>query len=504
MSMDGQADVIEFLRQPSAYGAREPVEVIQTHISLVFLAGDRAFKLKRAVRLPYVDFSTPALRIAACRRELELNRKTAPHLYRKVRRITRQRDGSLALDGAGEVVDAVVEMQRFDQSCLFDRIAERGELTVSLMEDLSRGIAGFHAAASTVHSAGGAGNMSSVLDINEAGFATSDVFTKSELKLFNKRFRVALDGVAALLDAREREGRIRRCHGDLHLSNICLFENRPTIFDCIDFNERIATTDVLYDLAFLLMDLEHRGLPGFSNLVANRYMDAGDEVEGFALLPFFMAVRAAVRAHVAATAAASSPDRRDELEDEARSYFDLAVSLLELPRPRLLVIGGLSGSGKSTVAEGLAWKLGGGAGARILESDRIRKSLFGVGPETRLPVEAYRQQVSDRVYGELADQAARIASAGGTVVVNAVFDTAEYRSLIERAALRSGVRKTAVWLSADADTLLQRVVGRHGGPSDATKEIVAAQLKRVQPPSGWRRIDASRPVEETIATLLST
>ncbi len=501
MSETDQSDIIAFLKRPSTYGLDETVEIHETHISMVFLAGDRAYKLKRAVRLPYADFSTARLRIAACHRELELNRKTATDLYLGVRLIARRGDGSLELDGCGEAVDAVVEMRRFDQSLLFDRMADNGELTTKLIEELSREIIDFHNLARIVHDGTGSANLNAVLDINEAGFATSDVFSEAELEAFNRRFRAKLSKHVALFDRREREGYVRRCHGDMHLRNICLFKGRPTLFDCIDFNEQIATVDVLYDLAFLLMDLSHRGQPHFANLVANRYFDATGNEEAFALLPFLMAVRAAVRAHVTATSARARSDKSMDLEKEARSYFDLAEKLLDAHQPRLLVLGGLSGSGKSTVAEAVAWSLGGGAGARTLESDRIRKSMFGVAPETRLPAEAYRPDVSDRVYRELAERAGRIISSGETAVVNAVYDRADHRAVIEQLARRLQAPFIGIWLSTDAETLKRRVSGREGGASDADIAVLEMQLGRTVQPANWRHVEVNRSLDEVLANV---
>ena len=500
MNETAQEDIVAFLMQPATYGLDENIVTHRTHISAIFLAGDRAYKLKRAVRLPYVDFSTARERIRACDRELELNRKTAPELYLRVCHVTRQGDGSLAFDGSGEIVDAVVEMRRFDQADLFDEMAERGDLTMPLMEDLSRQIAAFHASAPIVHRGTGTANMRGVLDINEAGFATSNVFSGGELGSFNARFRSALSQHSAELDRRERDGWIRRCHGDMHLRNICLFEGRPTLFDCIEFNEQIATVDVLYDLAFLLMDLRHRGLSRFANLVANRYFDATGDEEAFALLPFFMAVRAAVRAHVTATSAGGSP----ELQAEARTYFDLAGTLLRPARPRFVAIGGLSGSGKTTVSEAAACALGEGAGARMLESDRIRKSIFGVAPQTRLPADAYRPEVSERVYRDLAERAGRVVSAGQAALVNAVYDRADHRDLIEETARRAQVPFTGIWLSADADTLKHRVGSRQGGVSDADVAVLESQLRRAGQPANWQHIDVDRPLEEIVADVLAT
>jgi uncharacterized protein len=301
MITQNQAAAIELLADPAFHRVGEPIEIIETHISRIFLAGERAWKMKRAVKLPYVDFSTPDLRLAACAKEVELNAKTAPELYLGFHRITEEAGGRLALDGPGHLVDAVVEMRRFDQSKLLDRMALAGELTPALMTRTARMIARFHGEAPIDRGRGGRAIMSGVLDINEAGFSTSRVFGGAELSSFKRAFREALDHHTVCLDRRAAEGRVRRCHGDLHLRNICLLDGAPRLFDCIEFSEEIATVDVLYDLAFLLMDLWHRDFAPLANLVANRYLDETGDEDGFSLLSFFMAVRAAVRAHVTAT-----------------------------------------------------------------------------------------------------------------------------------------------------------------------------------------------------------
>nr|WP_280821852.1 bifunctional aminoglycoside phosphotransferase/ATP-binding protein [Mesorhizobium soli] len=488
---------------PASYGLVGPVEVIETHISRIFLADERALKMKRAVRLPYVDFSTPALRLAACRKEVELNASTAPGLYLGVRRITREPDDRLVFDGTGELVDAVVEMVRFDQERLFDRMAAAGTLTPQLMTRTARMIAHFHRGAPVVHAGSGAENIASVLDVNDAGFATSRLFDKTELQPFSAACHLFLERYADVLDRREAAGKVRRCHGDLHLRNICLLDGEPRLFDCIEFNDRIATIDTLYDLAFLLMDLWHRRLPDFANLVANRYLDEADDEDGFVLLPFFMAVRAAVRAHVTATQAQESGDSTEELATQARSYFCLACSLLEPRAARLVAIGGLSGSGKTTVAEALAAHLGAPPGARIIESDRIRKAMHGVPAETRLPEKAYRPEVSAKVYGEMARRTSLILKEGGTVVADAVFDHKPDRDLIEKAARDAASPFLGVWLHADPLLLWQRVAARQGGPSDATVDVLSRQLQRRAEEPGWHRIDVEAAPTEISSSILA-
>lgn len=504
MIVEDQQAAVALLMNSATHRIDCPVEVIETHISRIFLAGDRAYKMKRAVKLPYVDFSTPELRLLACSKEIELNARTAPGLYLGVRCITRDPVGTLALDGDGELTEALIEMKRFDQSSLLDRMALAGALTPGLMTETARMIANFHRGAPIVSADGGAANLAGVLDINKAGFSTSHVFDESAVGALDKSFRMALARRAALLDNREKAGKVRRCHGDLHLRNICLLHGEPRLFDCIEFNDQIATIDVLYDLAFLLMDLWHGGLLDFANLVMNRYLDEARDEDGFVLLPFFMAVRAAVRAHVTATqvAEASSAPPKD-LVAEAKSYFDLARGLLHTPTARIIAIGGLSGSGKTTIAEALAAHIGAPPGARIFESDRIRKGLFGVPSETRLPEGAYRPEISDKVYREMAVRTGFILSRGGSVVADAVFERLGDRERIEKEAANRGIPFVGVWLEADPTVLRQRVKKRKGGPSDATVDILSKQLQRNTGGITWQRLDAARNPKDIVDDILS-
>lgn len=510
-----QGEVFAFLSDPATHGIDTPVEVIETHLSWVFLAGDRALKMKRARRLPYADFSTLALRLENCERELALNAPHAPGLYLGVRRITRAPGGGLEFDGPGALVEAVVEMARFEPDALLSSIADRGGLNTDMIEAIAHATARWHAGAAVMHGESGAANIAAVLKINRAGFATSSVFEPAEVEALDSAFRDALARHANMLNRREAQGLVRRCHGDLHLGNICMFRGRPTPFDCIEFNDRIATIDVLYDLAFLLMDLWHRGHAPLANLAANRYCDETGEDEGFVLLPFFMALRAAVRAHVTATQAdmaeveaGAGAGARARLAATARQYFDLARQLLhpapQVTEPAAVIIGGFSGTGKTTIAEALSAHLGPPPGARIIESDRTRKALFGVPADTRLPAKAYAPEVSERVYRALSRRAAAVVKAGGSVVVDAVFDRPDRRHGIEAAIRDTGrARPLAIWLEADETALRERVRHRRGGPSDATVEVLERQLARDPGPIGWHRLRSDRPVAEIVDEILA-
>ncbi|WP_378949763.1 AAA family ATPase [Mesorhizobium sp. ANAO-SY3R2] len=502
MITEDQTAAIEFLTSPATHADAADAELIETHISRVFLVGQRAFKMKRAVKLPYADFSTPALRLAACEEELERNAQTAPGLYLAVRRLTSRNGGGLEFDGPGDLVDAVVEMRRFDQQALLDRMAVAENLTPGLMTEVARMVVRFHRDAPVAHTGSGLLNLTRVLDINLAGFRTSQVFDTVDVAALDRLARVALARHGSLLERRERAGKVRRCHGDLHLRNICLLDGEPRLFDCIEFNDQIATVDVLYDLAFLLMDLWHRGLPEFANLVANRYLDEADDEDGFVLLPTLMAIRAEVRAHVTATQAAGGGDNAQRLVEDARSYFELARTLLAAVPARLVALGGLSGSGKTTVAEALAAHVGAPPGARIVESDRIRKALHGVPAETPLPARAYRPEVSERVYAEMAWRASLILSEGACVVADAVFDRAADRQRMERSAIGSRVPFSGFWLEASPELLWQRVSDRRGGPSDATVDILSRQLQRDGKETTWMKLDAARTPAEIVAEIL--
>lgn len=499
MRIEDQAEVLEFLENPVSYGMPDNMIVATTgtHISSVFLAGRRAFKLKRAVHLPYVDFSTAARRLAACHDEVRLNLRTAPMLYTGVRRITREADGRLAFDGQGELVDAVVEMTRFDQDDVFEERAVQGRLDPAVLTELARTVARAHDRADIIHRRSGAAGIAAVLDGNERALDAAQLLPTGLGAALSAGLRTAFHGHEALLDARERAGKVRWCHGDLHLRNICLIGGKPVLFDCLEFDEAMATIDVLYDLAFLVMDLWRHGLRSEANLVFNRYLDERDEVEGLPLMPFFMAMRASIRAHVTAEQAGQAAGaNRAALVSEAQAYAVLAMRLL-VPAPgRMVAIGGLSGTGKSTVAAAIAHQVGPAPGARVLESDRIRKRLHGVRAETRLSARAYRPVVSERVYTVLARDARAVLDSRHAVVVDAVFERMACRERIERVAREACVPFTGIWLHARAQTLLARVDARRGDASDATAEVVRAQMAARSGPVPWILIDADAPPGE--------
>ena len=487
-----QSDAIAFLMRVCAE-AGDGAPPAFTHISRVFFAGERVFKLKRAVIKPYLDFSTAELRCNACARELQLNRATAPELYIAVRRITREADG-LAFDGPGALVDCVVEMQRFDEDCLLDHMAEHGALTLAHMEALAQSISAMHAKAEA--HAGGAQALAYVLAMNETAVRQSFLSRDPGCDILLTGMKDLCAHNAALLDARANAGKVRRCHGDLTLRNIVMLDRAPIPFDCLEFDEDLATIDVLYDLAFPIMDLWRAGLPALGNALFNRYLDRADETAGLSLMPLFIAMRALIRAHVAASMADDNPD----LKEEARSYFKLAQRAIEPCAPKLYAIGGLSGSGKSTCAAALAPLIRPMPGARILSSDRIRKALFGSPATTRLPPDAYTSDISARVYALMRGYAGACLDSGWPVIVDAVFDRREDRAAIQAVADERGLRFSGFWLQAPMDILQERVAARTNDPSDADLAVLAAQAQKLRQAAPaqlqWRKLDASQPAPE--------
>ncbi len=492
--MDNQQDAIAFLADPSSYGAGiEQVERIETHVSLVFLAGERAYKLKRAVRLPYLDFSTAERRREACAAELALNRRTAPALYLDLCRLGRDAAGAVRFSDNGPEVDWVVVMRRFDQALLFDALAQAGRLDRRIMDALADHIAAFHDAAERRPDQGGAAAMAEIAETNHRVLvgARGAGFAPARVAAIRAKWSEGIAAAAELLENRRASGKVRRCHGDLHLRNICLLDGEPLLFDCLEFSEALASIDILYDLAFLLMDLEHRGLPRLANQVLNRYLDRTGEDDGLTAMPLFLSLRAGIRAHVTATALAAHPDRADKMAAEARRYLDLAHRALEPQPARLVALGGLSGSGKSTLAAGLAPELGLRPGARVLRSDVIRKLLLGVAPETRLPAAAYAPDITRRVYGMLRAKAAAALAAGYSAIIDAVSLTEAQRRSFAEIARTAGAPFSGLWLEAAAATMTERILARRDDASDATPEILAQQLRRDPGAIDWTRIDTS-------------
>ena len=507
-SHDDQRPVLEFLNSPQAYDPPPPrVETVETHASIVFLAGDRAYKLKRAVKYPFLDFSTLGKRRAALLNELRVNRRTAPDLYLEVLPVVRTAGGGLRIGGEGEALEWLLLMRRFDQASLYDRKARDGLLPIEAMPRLAKIIADFHRSADRQLSAASAvSRLGRVFDDNRTTLAGAGIIPSNRAARFNDNARSLLSTLVPLLSVRALGGYVRHCHGDLHLRNIVEIGGAPILFDAIEFDDNVATVDLLYDLAFLLMDLGERGLAAHANALLNAYLDEfGDSANllGLAALPLFIAMRAAIRAKVELLRGRlAEVPARIEAEKAALSYFRFAKISLKAERPRLIAVAGLSGSGKSSVARALAPHLGGFPGAVILQSDRERKRLFRIDPYERLPDHAYGKEITNTVYRLLRRKAAMALAAGRSVIVDAVHAKPEERLAIAKVAERAGVAFTGLWLDVPIATMEQRVAARGAVVSDADIGVLRQQVAYDLGPQQFKVVDGSRPLDEVVGSCL--
>lgn len=498
MITDDQSATIAFLSDPGSYdGAVHPVERIETHTSIVFLVGGQAYKMKRAVRFSYLDYSTVERRQQACEMECRLNGRTAPELYIGVQEIRRGRDGFLSFGGEGKLVDNVVVMRRFDQASLLDSIARHGGLNRELMQELADRIAAFHRSAEVDREYGGKAQLLEVIDGNTRNLAMFSplAFDASAVARLAAESLAALQRWGALIEERRLAGKVRLCHGDLHLRNICLVDGRPTLFDCIEFSRSLACVDVLYDLSFLLMDLVYRGFLNWANFGFNRYFDRETEVDGAVLLPLFMSMHAAIRAHVTMAAPQARPggEAFDQSRRDGRRYLDEALSLLVTQKPQILAIGGFSGTGKSTLAYAIAPELGNLPGARVLRSDVIRKRMMGVPPEMRLPPSAYTDAASRAVYAILLEEARRLVVNGHSVILDATFAAREERDAAVALTMNGTIPFRGIWLDAPAKVLEARVQARSHDASDATIGVIRQQVRDIEKPADWPVLDTTGP-----------
>jgi len=487
-----QNDIIDFLGDPSTHGGL-PVERIDTHSAVVFLVGDRAYKLKRAVAFPFLDFSTCERRGDFCRREIELNRRTAPQIYLEALPITRDGASGFLIDGDGEPVDWVVLMNRFDQAALLDQLTTKGALPNDILNEIADKIAAFHDTCALTPDHGGRDAMQWILEDNiEEMRAYPYILDPARVARLAERSKEVLETIAERLDNRRRDGFVRHCHGDLHLQNIFLDGEQATLFDCVEFNDRIACIDVMYDLAFLLMDLAHREQPEAANFVLNRYLARTGDFAGAALLPLFLSCRAGIRAKVGAIASNEHPER----SREAAEYLDQAISYLDAVPPRLIAVGGTPGTGKSTLAHAIAPSIGNACGAVLVRTDVIRKQMLGVSILERLPESAYDRQTTQRTYDRVVEISENLLSDGISVIADATFTNEAFRNALKASAAALGLPFHGIWLKAPFELRSARIADRTNDPSDATVDVIRQFPSEPDPPTGWFRLDATRATDE--------
>jgi aminoglycoside phosphotransferase family enzyme/predicted kinase len=497
-SADPQAETIAFLADPCQFG---PVCRFDTHGAIVFVGRAHVFKIKRAIKLPYMDFSTLDRRRRACEIEFELNRRYAPDIYLGVVAITRDTDATLAIDGAGVPIEWAVHMRRFEQAEMLSQIAKRGELDPDLAKALADVVYVSHAGAPMRAASDEVQRLTSIINEVHHGLTHNcGVFPNAKLQAFAVMAHARLNHARGCLTRRAAAGLVRRCHGDLHLANVVMWRGKPVLFDALEFDDALATIDTLYDLAFLLMDLKFCGLRASANGVLNRYLWLSQtdlDLEGLGALPLFLGLRAAIRAMVTA-------DRLQQVaggDAEARkacAYLDAALSFLAPEPPRLVAVGGFSGTGKSTLAAALAPQINPAPGAVHLRSDLERKALFGVGETVRLAPTSYTPEANARVYHALTSKARTTLAAGHAVIVDAVFAKVGERKAMAEMTAELGVPFHALWLRAPRELLIARVAARRNDASDATPDIVDQQIAHGTSEIDWTKVDTVSNLATTL------
>lgn len=486
------------------------VQKIETHGAIVFVGPNITFKIKRPVKFSYMDFSTLEKRHRAIAREYEINRNHAPGIYQGIAAIRKSPSGALTFGDEGEIVEWALRMRSFPQADVLENKLTSAPLPETLTKAFAAMVARYHADAPMDDTANSIAQMRAIIDdLSGVLGSATELIAPEAFHNWHRDIEAELDQCADILRTRSSAGFVRRCHGDLHSGNIVIWQSEPTAFDAIEFDEAIATVDTLYDLAFLLMDLDERGHRAEANLVLAQYLwhtrNAAD-LDGLRALPMFLSLRAAIRAMVtwqrAKSAGPQTPSGsgqphnskdayQQRIAGEAQAYFSYASSVLQPSPAQLVAVGGYSGTGKSTLAKSLAPDIGRAPGAVHLRSDLERKAMFEVGETEPLAAQHYTKEISNQVYARLIKRARQVLTTGHSVVVDAVFSTPEERAAIEDVAKNCGAKFTGLWLSAPLEVLQHRVDKRTGDASDATAAVVAQQFDRDAGEVSWLEIDAS-------------
>jgi aminoglycoside phosphotransferase family enzyme/predicted kinase len=472
--------LIQHMLQPGFYPhpVTEPIQLMQTHVSYVLLTGEYVYKLKKPVNFGFLDFSTLEKRQQFCHEELRLNQRGAAELYLDVLPIT-QAGEQFVLGGDGEPVEYAVKMQQFPQETLLSEMYDRGELTEDHLEQLAKVLADFHKKAPTNDYILGFGEVEQIRQaidenydqtVNYIGVAqTQQQFDETKAytdKLFAEQ--------QPLFASRVKHQWIRECHGDVHLRNICFWKNKVLLFDCIEFNEPFRFVDVMFDVAYIVMDFDARNRPDLSNLFLNTYLEQTGDWEGLQVLPLYLSRQSYVRAKVTSFLLddPSIPEAvKQESKETASRYYQLAWDYTREKTGKLMVMSGLSGSGKSTTARTLARQ----SGAIQIRSDAVRKHLGGVALDAAGDAALYSPEMTQKTYDRLLELGIKLASQGYSVILDAKYDRQALRSQVIEQAQAHGIPLEILHCTAPDDVLRDRVQQRQGDISDATTDVLANQ-----------------------------
>ncbi|MGG6298351.1 AAA family ATPase [Leptolyngbya sp. AN02str] len=492
---------------------RDPVQLIQTHVSYVFLTGEFAYKLKKPVNFGFLDYTTLEQRLHFCQEELRLNQRAAADLYLEVVPISQMEDSETGeprfqLGDAGTIVDYAVKMRQFPQDTLLTDLYEQGKVTEELVQELARVIAKFHQVTDTDDRIRNFGRVEQVRQAFDENFAQTQHYIGGpqtqqqfdETQAYCDRF---FDEQQDLFQQRMEQDRIRECHGDLHLRNIAYWNDKLWLFDCIEFNEPFRFVDVMYDVAYLVMDFDIRQRQDLTALFLNTYTEETGDWDGLQVLPIYVNRQTYVRAKVTSFLLDDpnvSASDKQAAQETAASYYRMAWEYTQPKAGKLMIMAGLSGAGKSTIARKLAKKLG----AIHIRSDAVRKHLGGVPLYERGGDELYTPAMTQKTYGRLLELGTRLAANGYTVILDAKYNRQALRAEAIAQAQAHNISLQFIHCTAPAEELQRRVQQRTGDIADADLAVLLQQtfepFTDAEVPY-MLRIDTSQNVDHQLSML---
>ncbi len=476
-----------------------PIKLMQTHASYVLLTGEFIYKLKKPVNFGFLDYSTVAKRQHFCTEEIRLNQRGAKELYLAVVAIGKQ-GNKYHLGNDGEIVDYAVKMVQFPQAALLSNMFEAGTITIEQIEAMGIVVAQFHNNAQRNEYISSFGEVDRVRQSIDDNYRQTEKYIDraqtqlqfTETKAYTDRFLLERD---RLFNERRTGGFIRECHGDLHLRNICQWQSKILLFDCIEFNEPFRYVDTMYDIAFAVMDLEARGRKDLANRFLNTYAEQTGDWEGLQVLPFYLSRQAYVRAKVTSflldDPAISDADRQAAAKTAGDYYHQAWGYTSTTSTPRLIMLSGLSGAGKSTVGKRIAMELGG----IHLRSDAVRKHLGGISLASKGDASLYTPEMTAKTYQRVLELGAKLAADGSTVILDAKYDRRDLRAAVIDLATDRGIPLQIIHCTAPSAILRDRLARRTGDIADATVDLLASQQ------AAWQDFT---PAERSYVTTIDT